>query len=486
MHRAPALPRGLIDAARTAGDGTRFRLFPAYAEGMAPDVVAVSLPPGSIGPGPSDRQMYVADAAAKPGSYDPPTYSPPYRGAVRPPALPDASGHFDRIPLGTPQFLAAHLYGSVRHTLDIWQRYLHRRIEWASAAQFPQMELIPLLDWNNAQSGPGFIEAGLWRGPDGMTQPFALNFDVVAHETGHQILFSTLGVPASGDVGVPFLAFHEAFSDLIAVVALMHFPSVLPALQEETRGNLYLLNLVNRFAETSAHTQIRLASNTATMEDVADITLAPDGTWIDASGQGRNQHAIAAPLIGAIFDILVEIYQETLVSDGLLPEEADVRGWTRDEVDAAFASVHLSSGQAYARFTAGFQAAIRDARDETGHALAHAMLTLRPEGLTFDEVAARFIEGLLEHGHGAILHAALDHFLWRGIDPRPFLRFVPLAPPGRRRAAGLFRVAVSTHRPACTHCRADLTLRASRLIRAGHEAAATHHGRFVPLSNVPR
>jgi hypothetical protein len=455
-----------------APGGIRFRLFPVYAEGMAPEIVTVPVPPDSVGPGPSDPQLYVADAADKPAPYDPPAYAPPYRGALLPPAMPDAGGNFDHIPFGTPQFLAAHLYGSVRHTLEIWQHYLGRRVVWASAAEYPQMELIPLLDWNNAQSGPGFLETGLWRGPNGAMQPFALNFDVIAHETGHQILFSMVGVPDADEVGVPFLAFHEAFSDLVALIAVMHFPSVIPRLLEETEGNLYVINLVNRFAETSATTQIRLASNTETMADVAGITMASDGTWIDPTGQGRNQHAIAAPLIGAIFDILVEIYQEALVAGGLLPGEADARGWTRDEVADAFDALHAHSARAYRRFTEGFADAVRYARDEIGHAMAHVMLTIRPEGLSFDEVAARFIEGLLEHGHGPILRAALDHFLWRGIDPRPYLRFEPTASLGHGRARELYRVVFSAHHAGCAQCSSNLTLRAVRLIRAGHGAAA--------------
>ncbi len=464
MSSTRAAPLDLIDA---VAPGTRFRLFAVYAEGMTPDTVAIPLPPGTIGPGPSDSRMYVADAAAKPAPYDPPTYLPPYEGALLAPALPDADGHFDRIPLDTPQFLAAHLYGSVRHTLALWEAYIGRRIEWASAAEFPQMELIPLLDWNNAQSGPGFLESGLWRGPDGETQPFALNFDVAAHETGHQILFSVIGVPDADRIGVPFLAFHEAFSDLIAIVGVLHFPSVIPRLLAETNGNLYVLNLVNRFAETSATTQIRLASNTATMADVAGITLSPDGEWIDPSGQGRNQHAIAAPLEGAIFDCLVEIYQDTLVAEGLLPATADARGWTREEVEASFASLSQASARALRRFDAGFAAAVRHARDQVARAMAHAMLTIRPETLTFDEVAARFVEGLLEQGNGAALEAMLDHFLWRGIDPRPFLTFVPA---GSRRGPKIFRPWTAERRPHCASCDPGAIRRAGVLIRAGHAA----------------
>ena len=177
-------------------------------------------------------------------------------------------------------------------------------------------------------------------------QPYALNFEVIAHETGHQILFSQVGIPAADAIGAPFLAFHESFSDLVALIAVMHFPSVLARLLEQTQGNLYVLNLVNRIAETSAHTQIRLAANTTTMGDIADITMAPDGSWIDPTGQARNQHWIAAPLTGAIFDILVEIYQDSLVLTGLIPNAANAQGWTREEVEEAFEDLEQSFSSA--------------------------------------------------------------------------------------------------------------------------------------------
>jgi len=66
-----------------------------------------------------------------------------------------------------------------------------------------------------------------------------------------------------------------------------------------------VLNLINRLGETAVHTQLRLASNEARMADVAGITLTPDSQWFDPTGGGRNQHAIAEPLTGAIFDVLV-------------------------------------------------------------------------------------------------------------------------------------------------------------------------------------
>lgn len=402
--------------------GTRFRLFPAYAAGYAePEIVELSLPPGSIGPGPSDPWMYAVNPLGKDMPYDPPDYMPPYRGPVYAPALPGAAGDFDHIPVESEQFFAAHLYGTVRHTLDIWESYLRRRVVWWHADVIPQVELVPIVHWANAHSGPGFIETGQEPNRFGRLQPFCLNFDVIAHETGHAILFSQIGVPPPGHISEQFLAFHESFADLIAIMGVMNLRSVRQELLTQTDGNLYVLNLVNRIGAYSDTEQIRLASNLAIMADVAGLRLAPDGTWIDPKGLNRNQHAIAEPLTGAVFDILVEIYQDGLVSRRLIHPDLDARGWTRDEVERAMQAVHQESARAFARFAQGFFAALDEARHAVGHCMAHVMRTIRSETLTFPLVAARFLEAAAACGLGTMLPALVDHFLWRGIDPRPHL-----------------------------------------------------------------
>jgi hypothetical protein len=422
----------MADRLRRIPGGTRFLLFPAYFENIPPEVITVQMPAGSIGPGPSDPALYVADAIRKEAPYDPPDYVAPYSGATYAPALPDAGGHFHRIRLGTPQFLAAHLYGTVRHTLDVWHQYLQRRIVWWHSDEYPQIELIPVVNWQNAQSGPGFLETGLWPDEKGELHPFALNFDVIAHETGHTTLFSLMGVPPPTLISVPFLAFHESFSDLVGLIAVLHFESVIERLLQQTNGNLYLLNVMNRIGETSVHNQLRLASNEATMADVAGITLAPDGEWVDPENLGRNQHAIAEPLTGAIFDVLVELFQDRLVSDGVIPPELDVRGWTREDVEKSFEQVHLQIGQVRRIFHAEFVSAIKESRDLIGHAMAQVMLTMRPDSLTFGKVAARLIEALLLREGVALLPGLFAHFLYRGIDPRPFMELGAVSATPRR------------------------------------------------------
>lgn len=413
--------------------GTRFRLYaqPGFPE---PEVVAVSGAPGSIGPGPSDRRMAAILPLDKEAPYDPPLYMPPYRGPVLPPAMPDRAGHFDHIPADAPQFLPAHLYGCVRRTLDVWEGYLGHEVAWWSAASHPRLELVAAVDWDNAHSGPGFIETGTRLNRFGQRRPFCLNFDVIAHETGHAVLFSEVGVPPPEALGEQFLAFHESFSDLMALVAALHFPSVAERLLSQTGGNLYVLNLVSRIGELSELDEIRIADNTVTMADVAGLRLGADGAWFDPLGQDRNAHSLARPLTGAVFDLLLELFQDGLVARGAVSPLLDPRGWSRAEVEAALGSVQLASERALARFRPLFFAALAEARDMLGACMAHAMKTVRPEDLRFEEVAAALVEAALAQGTSNRPWELVEIFLLRGIDPRPTLaarRPPPPAPPWR-------------------------------------------------------
>jgi hypothetical protein len=415
-------------------EGTRFRLFPEYASGFAePETVTVSPAAGSLGCGPSDPTMYAVNPVLKTVPYSPPTIMPPWRGPQFVPAMPDRAGHFDNIPVESPQFLAAHLYGTVRRTLDVWEFYLGRRVDWWHAAFLPQIELVPVVTgWANAHSGPGFIEMGMMRNETGREHLLCLNFDVIGHETGHAILFSQVGVPAPDQMSSEYLAFHESFSDLIGMISALNFRSVTRKLLEQTGGNLYALNLVNRLGKLSDREQVRIADNTTTMNDVAGLRLGHHCEWIDPLGENRNQHALAEPLTGAVFDMLVEIFQDRLVRRGAITPDVDARGWTREAVDAAFDELHWHSRRALARFGAAVHEAIDDARDVIGCAMAHAMKTLNPATLNFERVAARVLEAAAGHGQGHILPALLDYFLARGIDPRPFLTIEVARDPMRR------------------------------------------------------
>lgn len=250
-HAVSVTPPGFSRGRR---DGTRFRIFPqtpALDRYREPDTICLNLPPGSIRPGPTDARIYVIDALDKPAPYDE-AYRPPYRGPALAPVEPGPDGHFDHLEAGSRAFNSAHLYATVRFVLEIWEDYLGGRVDWHFRSDYPRLELIPHLDWDNAQSGYGFIETGYGVSAAGIVRQHCLNFDVIAHELGHSLIYSVVGIPHRTTRTVAYFAFHEAAADLTALVAVLHFESVVDRLLEQSRGNLHVLNELNRIGELSA------------------------------------------------------------------------------------------------------------------------------------------------------------------------------------------------------------------------------------------
>jgi hypothetical protein len=387
--------------------GTKFKLYPQprflepYSE---PETVWVSPPAGSIGPGPADDRIYVVDPVHKDRPYVYPDM-PPYRRAIRPPVQPNAFGHFDDLDVNSRAFKVAHIYASLRRVLDIWEGYYQRRIDWHFQDQFERLEVIPLLDWDNAQSGYGFIEAGHATTEEGDDIPFSLNFDVLAHELGHSIIFSEVGFPAAGADTSEFLGFHESAGDLIALISVLHFDSVVDHLLSATGGNLYTLNELNRIGELSETDQIRVANNDLKMSDFA-------GGW-------TNVHDLAQPLTGAIFDIMVDVFQRGLLEKGLIsPELWDLAERVPEEpVDPD--RIQRMFDQAYRGRHQEFKEVLLDARDYMGDVLAKVWSGLAPDNLTFADVGDALLAADRDLTRGANQDSIFENFTWREIGRVP-------------------------------------------------------------------
>lgn len=383
--------------------GTRVRLFAQshYVEGFEePETVWLSPPAGSVGPGPADDRMYVVDPLYKDEPYEFP-YLPPYRGPVRPPVEPDAEGHFDYMDVNTRDFVVAHMYGGVRRALDIWESYFGRRIEWQFRPHFQRLELIPILDWDNAQSGYGFIETGFGPSQAGEAHPFCLNFDVLAHELGHSIVFSEVGHDDATVTG-EYLGFHEASGDLIALISAMHFDSVLDRTLISSRGNLYAKNESNRLGELSDVAQVRVASNARKLAEFED-------GWSDS-------HFLAQPLVGAAFDCLVDVYQDRLLRNGLIDsglarlmnvtpyEELD----DDDAIQARFAEAYSGRHEA-------FKTALIQARDYLGECLVFVFSRLSPHLLRYADFGAALLAADRHLSRGRFQDDFAQNLAWRDI-----------------------------------------------------------------------
>lgn len=380
--------------------GTRFLLFPqaptltGYGE---PERVWVSPPPGTIGPGPSDDRMYVVDPIEKPEHYEYP-YMPPFLGSTNPPVEPGPGGHFDHFDPTSRGFACAHLYGSLCRVLDIWESYLGRRTEWFFKDDYERLELVPLIDWHNAQSGYGYMEFGFMRTEAGDMLPHALNFDVIAHEMGHTIMFSEMGVPPLENRSGQFYGFHESCADLTALISALHFDSVSDRLLRATHGNLYTLNEINRIAEISDHKQIRVAGNSRRLSEVTD-----------------EVHDLSRPFTGAVFDVLVDIYLDQLRERGLIDDSialaaygAEAGGGLAERIQAAFDA-------AYTNRHFAFKAALANARDLVGARLAHIWTALPPDDLSYADAALAFLVADRRLGQGRYERAITESFAWREI-----------------------------------------------------------------------
>ena len=390
--------------------GTRFLILPLphYVDpNVEPETIHVSVAPDEIQPGPADGRMFVIDAANKMPYSD--FFRPPFTGQHNPPLQPGPDGHFDHLRRGTREFSVATMYATVRRALDLWEDYFGHQIEWHFESDFARMELIPLIEWDNAQSGYGFLEFGYGRRPGGgidHDRPYCENFDVLAHELGHSIIFSQVGFPSNpADPAIDYGGLHESSGDLVAIVSVLHFDTVLDRLLKRTSGNLFTVNELDRVGELSRDRHIRVAFNDLRMSDVGD-----------------EPHDRSLPLTGGIFDILVEVFQKELVARNLIRQDLATRSTQGPGRVEELADLQSEFDDAYAGKHQQFKDALIVARDYLGSLLAKTWGSLRPPNfLTYHDVLRALLRadrnpGISNGKHQDTIRAC---FAWRGINLIP-------------------------------------------------------------------
>ncbi|MBB3445447.1 hypothetical protein FHT93_005326 [Rhizobium sp. BK379] len=351
----------------------------------------LSILPDEIGDGPSDILMYVADPL-----FDKEPYGfsglPPYGGPRRRSVRSGPDGHFDSLDPRSRDYLGVHAYACVHFVLDVWRNYLARPMHWFFSDYYSRLEIIPFVRWNNAHAGFGFIELGCSEA-GGEESPYALNFDTIAHEIGHLVTLSQMGLPDSLSRDADFFPFSEAISDSISLISFLHFESAIDRLLRRTKGNLLLYNELNRFAETSPETQIRLATNFRRMSQVT-----------------TEAHDRSLPFLGAIFDTIVELYHRELVASGCADHRllsVNLRDLTQDEFDW----FRQTTAEAFRDKPLFFKLALIKARDSVGGAIGAALHKLDPGAMRLGDAALAIVSA-------ADIRAAAqleENFVWREI-----------------------------------------------------------------------
>jgi hypothetical protein len=230
---------------------------------------------------------------------------------------------------------------------------------------------------------------------------------VVAHECGHIILKRVIGPAPAGRRGFERRAHDEAGADLVSLVCILHFDSVVNTLMAQTRGKLYSQNVLSQIGEYRRGRGRRFA----TRRMFHDRTMRA----VARARRDEDPYAYAQPFLGAAFDILVEVYEDHLVQAGLIGRELARRsrgaGARARGVRRAFA----------ARFKLnpdGFADALREATADVARLLARAWRASRRTGVTFSRVASNLAaaDARLNRGrYGPIIRRAFGR---RGIAVR--------------------------------------------------------------------
>lgn len=399
MLAKPFVRRPFLNA-RYKDSGTHFLVYPQpkYLAGFGePEVISVNAEPGTIGAGPQDERIYVVDAKEK-LPYQKSGLWPPYGGPAFPPAEPDAEGHFDHIRPTDDGFRAATAFATVRCVVEIWESYVGRRVPWHFREAYPRLEVVPRVQMDNATSRYGYVEFG-FKTP---ARPYCENFEVVAHEVGHLILKSVIGNPPEPKL-LEFRAHEEAAADLVALIALLHFEAVVDHVLKCTRGKLFSTNLLSRVAEPVTR---RNAFNNKTMRNVR---WDPD--------PNRYKYGLSLPFTGAVFDILVEIYEGHLVarrviSKGLADRSAHVG-------PAELRDVQRQFDRHFRRHTQEFKRSLVRARDEVALLLARTWARTAVTDLSYARVVGNMIAADAELSGGRRAALIRKSFAWRRIVPTP-------------------------------------------------------------------
>lgn len=138
-----------------------------------------------------------------------------------------------------------------------------------------------------------------------------LSHDIIAHETTHAILdgmHTYFTEPTNPDV----FAFHEAFSDMVALFAHFSYPEVLKNQIAETGGKLSRRNLLTQLAEqfgraTGQGQALRDAIGSVAGKDDKWQRYTPDPTELPTVSEA---HARGSLLVSAVFDAYLAIYDD--------------------------------------------------------------------------------------------------------------------------------------------------------------------------------
>lgn len=247
-----------------------------------------------------------------------------------------------------PQFHQQMVYAVTMTTIRNFERALGRKVIWASRRVLgPEYEeyvqrlrIYPhALREANAYYSPqkkallfGYFSstpADISLQMPGSLVFTCLSHDIIAHETTHAILdgmHKQYNNPTNPDV----LAFHEAFSDIIALFQHFSFPEVLKKQIAETRGDLSAQNQLGKLAQQFG----TAIGHYGSLRDAIGDLDKETGKWSPKKINPNDYHNVMEPhargsiLVAAVFEAFINIYKNQVADllriasngTGILPQ----------------------------------------------------------------------------------------------------------------------------------------------------------------------
>jgi hypothetical protein len=234
-----------------------------------------------------------------------------------------------------PQFHQQMVYAVAMTTIKNFESALGRKVLWASQRvtdkhiyeeYVQRIRLYPhALRHANAYYSPlkksilfGYFESMPANSTLHMPNSYVftcLSHDIITHEVTHAILdgmYPGYAQPSNADV----LAFHEAFSDIVALFQHFTFPEVLKHQISKTRGDLAAQNLLGELAQEFGSA----IGNYGSLRDAIGSIDPVTKKWVKAEPTGQEYATIMEPhargsiLVSAVFEAFLTIYK-TRVKD---------------------------------------------------------------------------------------------------------------------------------------------------------------------------
>lgn len=280
----------------------------------------IEIPAEDLLPGPRGYRVSVIDYdTAANALYEPATFRPLRDGQYEDPFARKSDAQL----LKDPRFHAQNTYAIVMRTLARFEFALGRRVPWGSDGH--QLHVAPHA-FSEANAYYSREDRGLFfgyfYGASGKPVYTCLSHDIVAHETAHAILDGLRArymEPSSPDQA----AFHEGFSDVVALLSVFSLKDIVAALLDKSLGRSRLVGERQLTRDNLKDSVLfgladQMGSELSAVRGEAlrrSIKLARGKDYM-ASSDFDEEHERGELLVAAILNAFLDIWLERIAKIG--------------------------------------------------------------------------------------------------------------------------------------------------------------------------